>query len=357
MENHDPWLVLQKGRKVSLLAQDHRAYYVIDVDEHLSYEMEMWLAGRGISEELLRELKLSYEFISKTAVRGVAIGGWTAGDSVWLYLNSGKRRYVLSDDCSKEWMDRFFLGVARFTPPKEKSKPSEDDWRKARQDPELYEKMKYVPPILTVLNVIFGIAYLLNRTWPLYLVWLLCLAAPVVMDILYPAYFTLIPEKKGKKKDAWELEFPLLAHVILLILLPDINWLNDGAYLAVIALSGGGVTLLLGLLAEEFKRRKGYLWAVFLLAGLIGMFSAGQINEVFDFSQPEAYVLVVEDLGHTSSRRNRRYECEVTLPDGRQVELDISRSLYNQLEIGDQVLVELSTGALGIEYANVYPAE
>ncbi len=89
-----------------------------------------------------------------------------------------------------------------------------------------------------------------------------------------------------------------------------------------------------------------------LLGAFAAMILAGQINEVYDFTPAESYVLEVEEL-RSSSGKNSSYYCTVTLPDGREVEASVYWDLYRQLEEGDFVRVEHDTGALGIEYVRV----
>lgn len=191
---------------------------------------------------------------------------------------------------------------------------------------------------------------------PWFLAYLVCLLTPVVLDILFPTYFTLITEKGGPKH-AHDLSIPMWVQAVMLILLPMPNWLDETMFLKLWAVCGVLVALFMGLLAEEFRRNKGALPAVLFVAGVVGALVVGHINSVFDFAEPETHVLTVEDLDQSRSGKRRTYECTVTLPDGRQAELRISADFFNSLEIGDEVRVEVHVGALGIEYADAYPAE
>ncbi|MBQ8621287.1 MAG: hypothetical protein IJ422_03135 [Oscillospiraceae bacterium] len=359
MEYRELWLTCQKGSKTYLLAKDEKAYYIIDVDRHLNYDTEEWLIQQGISEALLKELALSYERIAKEEVRGVAIGGCEAGESVYMYLKSGKRQqHMLTLDSDEKWMDQFFGNIPRFTPPVDKKQKKDgDSWRREGRDPDLMKKLRFVSPVLTLAVIGCSFGYAKTEDWRWFVLCMLCVALPLVLDILLPAYFTLIPAGKGKKRDAWELEWPIFAYIFIMCIQPGGNWLNEGISWAVIGIGAVGFVVILGLLAEEFRREKLALAGVALFGGLLALFLAGHANEALDFSTPEVYSLVVEELDHSSSRRNRRYECTVTLPDGRQVELDISNALYQTLEVGDRVMVEHSVGALGIEYVNAYSVE
>ena len=355
-----PWLLLQDGRKTYLLARDQQNYYLILVDRFLTWETEEWLIDHGISKERLEELPLNYETLPRKQLRGIALTGTNAGDALYLYPKSGKRRhYTFSDDCSEEQIDVFFAGVERYLAPSEQKKKSSDtgDWRVDLQDPEIFRKMEYVCIGVTVLSTLFALGYVWNQGVFWYTALLLANGAAVALTILFPQYFTLLPDEKNKKKSAWNMAWSLNSQLIVSIALPARNWLDDSLFWPSVFICGTVAAAVLGLLSEEFKRAKIWLLAVFLFVGVLGHGTVGHINEVYDFSEPESCILVVEELDYHKSRRSSTYECTVTLPDGRQVELDISRNFYRTLKVGDPVRVEVGTGALGIEYANAYPVE
>lgn len=235
-------------------------------------------------------------------------------------------------------------------------KKKQQDWRKGRQDPQVHKKMEYVMLGLTCVSIGSGVGYWYFRSWFWYLPGLACSVAAVVLDIVLPQYFTLISPKNGNKTTAWVLVWPILVHWLVSVLIPAGNWLNKNLFLVVMLISGAAGTLILGLCAEEFRREKGKLAAVFLVAAIFGWLVLGHINEVFDFSEPQSYVLTVEELSR-SAGRHHDYECIVTLPDGRRFEIDVTPGTYYALEEGGPVRVEIATGALGIEYANAYPME
>lgn len=235
-------------------------------------------------------------------------------------------------------------------------KRKQKDWRKARQDPEVYRKMEYVAEGLTLLSLCSMTGYAVSGRWQWYLPAMACVAAAVVLDILLPQYFTLITTGKGEKKRAWELEFVILLHGLFLMLMPWKNWCNRYLFWVVFAVCGAGFAAVLGCFAEEFKREKEYLIVVFVLGGFLGAFMTGHINETFAMSEPRAYILTVEELYGQNRNRTER-NCTVTLPDGTQMKLNISKGTCNALEVDGPVRVEVGTGMLGIEYANAYPVE
>lgn len=293
----EPWLLVQAGSKLYLLARDQRDFVFITVNKALTAEKEEQLQRSGSFSKLrLQEMGLTFRILPGNQVRGVAMTGCEAGETLYFYPGSGrKQKYVFSDDYEKAWIDAFFTGVERFTAPTgTKKKKDANQWRKGRQNPKVYEQLKWLSTVMTILSFVCGFAYRI----------------------------------RGGR---------LL-------------------YLAVLLISAVLATLVLGIFAEEFRRQKANLLAVFLIAGAFGMAEAGHFNRELDFSEPEVHTLAVEELDYTGGK-NSSYRCTVTLPDGREAELEIKADFYKTLEIGDPVRVEVSTGALGIEYAGVYPME
>lgn len=354
----EPWLLVQEGSKIFLLAKDQRDYILISVNKNLTEEAEERLSRRAITPQLLTEMGLTFRLLPKDQIRGVALSGSEAGETIWFYPVSGKKqKYVFSDDYSREQTDAFFAGTARFTPPGNKKKKKDPEaWRLEGRNPAVYEKLWFVSPLLMGLNLVCGFGYLSNRNWQWYLAFFVCAAVPVTLDILYPAYFTLIPSSWTKAK-ARDLSLPLAIHALLvMVLVPMENWLENGLRLKVCIVCGMAVMILLGLLVKEFRKNKLILLEVLLLAGYCGGAEVQEINRVFDFAEPQAYILTVEKMEHTGDDTDN-FCCFVTLPGGQEQELCIARDLYATLGVGDPIRVEIHPGALGIEYAQAYPIE
>lgn len=355
MELNAPWVTCREGKKIMLLAKDEKAYYIIEVGKNLDYATEEWLEQQGISEALLKELQLSFTFIPKTALRGVAFTGCDAGEELYLYMKSEKKKLTLELDYSAAWMDAFFTGIPRMTAPKKKAVGAKG-WRSERQDQQLYHRLRFVAPAFLIVSIALGVGYLMTGHWVFHMLCLLDLFAQIGLALAMPAYFTIYLPKGAKIQNVWDLEWSFLAVTVFLLLRARGGWLSYEAlwYAVPIGAVFGAVVYWR---VVDFHYEKWSLPAVVLLSAFGFFFLAGQINSVYDFKEPQSYVLEVEDLDFSSGRRSRNYYCTVTLPDGREVRLNISRTLYLELEEGDYVRVEYSTGALGIEYARAYPNE
>ena len=252
-------------------------------------------------------------------------------------------------------MESFFENLHRYQPPKTKQSKQED-WRSEQQDRELFHKLSFVPAACLLASACSACGFAVTGSPLWFTLCLLCLVIQLGLLMGMPAYFTLAFPKGTKNKNAWELEIPLLVLAMGMVFRSRINWLSDRDFWMAAGLGAVAGVIIYGFLPDLHKIK----WAVAaaaLFGALGGWFVIGHGNQVYDFAEPECYILEVENTYVNSSRRNRDCYCVVTLPDGREVKLEISKSVYDGLEIGDLVQVEHNFGALGIEYANVYPLE
>lgn len=350
MEMNAPWLTCRMGKKMYLLAKDEKAYYLIEVGKNLDFSTEEWLEQQGVSEMLLKELNLPFTYIPKSNLRGVAITGNEAGEFVYLYLKSEKKKVMLELDYDPDWINSFFSGIQRLTAPKTKA-AGEKGWRKDRQNKELFHKLRFVAPGFLIVGTGVSIGYVMTRHWLFYTAVLLCIAAQIGLVMAMPVYFTLGLPKGAKKQDVWELELPLIVMSLFLLLCTRSNWMSYEPLWYILPL-GAVIGVLVYWRAVDLHQERWALLSSMLLGAAAAFVLAGQINEVYDFTPADCYILEVEEL-RSSGGKNRSYYCEVTLPDGREVDAHISWNLYRELEVGDLVRVEHDTGALGIEYIRV----
>lgn len=357
MEYNEPWLTCRSKGRLYLLAKSEDAYFAIEVDEGLDYATEEWIQQQGVSEILLKELHLNYRYYAKTKIRGVAIGGTMAGDMISIYPQTGNRcDYTLELDYEVAAMESFFENIPRFMPPQKKEQNKDADWRKARQDPELFHKLSYVPAICTIANMCAVGGYIFTDHWLWFTFTLALLLLHLGLLICMPVYFVLALPKKSIKQKVLELQIPLIVLSFGMLICGEINWLSDHAFWIATAI-GMIMGLVIFAFLVDLHQVKGAILGAVIFGALGGWFVIGHANQAYDFSEPEIYLLEAENVYKNSGRRHTDYYCVVTFPDGREVKLEISRAFYNELDIGDTVRVERSVGALGIEYANAYPLE
>ena len=231
-------------------------------------------------------------------------------------------------------------------------------WRTERQTVEMMRITEYTALAVSIAGFAAAVLYGLRGSalWLLASVALLVLT--IVLDILFPAYFTLIPPEKGERKPAHGLyEAWCAAGVVLLITTSSWNLVETGSLWLLGAACGIVTAVVLGLWAEEFRREKYLLVVAFLVGGLIGGLFLGHCNVVFDNKPAEVYTLEVENLRSHRSRRSAGYYCSVTMPDGTEKELQITVDTWNHLEEGSMVQVRVGQGALGVGYVVASPTE
>ena len=230
-------------------------------------------------------------------------------------------------------------------------------WRLERQTIEMMRITEYVSVGVSTVGVAAVALFLIRSSMPWLMAAMGILVLTVVLDILYPAYFTLIPPEKGEKKPAHGLwvVWSVLCFFLMMII-SKCNLLEYKLLLWLGVACGVVTAVVLGLWAEEFKREKCWLLVAFLIGGLIGGAFAGYCNIRFDKNPRQVYTLAVEDL-RRSGGKVRNYYCTVTMPDGRQEELEIDHSTWIDLEEGDPVKVVVGQGALGVGYIVADTAE
>ena len=89
----------------------------------------------------------------------------------------------------------------------------------------------------------------------------------------------------------------------------------------------------------------GMVCAVFVLSWT----TANNLNYMLDYSLPEQYSMTIVEKDIDSSRSGTDYEFLLTYR-GEKIELDVSRSIYYQYEVGDSFPVELYQGFFGDAY-------
>ena len=356
MEKHAPWIRCRTGMTQILLARDEKAYYIIEVGKKLDYATEEWLESQGVSEELLKELQLPFTYIPRKMIQSIDFTGQKAGDRLHIKLKKDKKVVSLGENLTDDRIREFFDGILRTRIPKENIVNRRNaNWRREKRDPVLYKKLWWVSVALGAVSAFSLIGFHQTKSPFWFTLCLVMMGAPVALDILMPGYFTIFFSEKNKKPDAWSLEIPLAISYFGMVFCGRLNTFDDGAFLKIAGLCALGA-MLICLLAEEFRRKPIWVLMPLALGAMCVSFAVCHANVVYAPEEPQSYVLAVEDT-RISSGKNTSYYCTVTLPDGREMELSISRTLYRELEVGDYVRVDHGVGALGLEYASAHPYE
>lgn len=75
------------------------------------------------------------------------------------------------------------------------------------------------------------------------------------------------------------------------------------------------------------------------------------INRTLDFSEPHEYTLIVEDKDYSGGRNTAYYIYTQDWDNPSElINIKVSSDIYRKLEIGDSVIIETKSGALGMEH-------
>lgn len=358
MFNH---LILQKHSHHFLLIEYPDRYHIITVNKRLDPETEEWILASICTDAFFDDAGLTRDTLLKSEVRGVAVGGYTAGSVIVLYQKKNKHQYVLSDDYEEAYIDEMFAGFERFLAPESiGSEKHSSDWRKELQNPTQKKSTGIIGSVLNVIGVVYSLLYLLlgdgNPFW--FLSGVLIGIVSLVIYLLCPQYYSIMTEKMYKKYDYkagvthvyFAVLFPLASVGIRSMTLFTIrNW---GTMFIWAVVFSALLTVFLYFLSREMRGCVELVVVVafaFLVSGIgISMHTNHLLN--VNAALPEAYV--VTDKEHRNVRKGpNRYECVIVLEDGSELDLNVPSNIYHQVDVGDEIMVYVGKGALGIEYA------
>ena len=345
-------IVLESKGKTSLLVKYPEKYLLVMVDKQLSQINEERLLA-GCSDAVLAEMKLKYQAIPLKDLRGVAVGGTYAGDSLTLYTKSSKLKYVLSDDYTQEELDALFAGIQRFQPPQQtQGKAKGSDWRTAAQTEEMW---KMLGPVGTALNMVGGASLILmlfmDAAWGL-----LVAVAAVGLYLKFPQYFTILSSKYRKhiKARVHDLSLAMMAPVLAVLLSLKFKVINWPLLVAEVAVLTAVLMVLFYRFSREVRESTDAVVIAMVISVLLSWGLLVQGNHVlnFDLPEPEPYTLMEKDT-EQSSKGGRRYYYIIQTEGGETLKLRIAGRCYDAWDIGDQVPAVIDTGAFGIRYAYI----
>lgn len=343
------YLLLQQKEKLFMLLRHGNRFDLFTVDKRFTEEREERLMQMyPCSDQTLRELGVNFTALT---LRGVAANGWEAGDSLILYVGKKKHRYVLSDDSTQEQMAKLFDGVEKFQMPKKKY--SSSNWRLEKQRKELVPVMRGIKTVLLILSLVSTAGLVFHHPgWSI--LGILVSVTCGILDLALPQYFTLLDMAKGSvQKNAIGLAFPAALPIMAqaLYVFGRFNYLTFEIFFWSAGL-GILVSVIFGLNAREFADRTGDLLALILLLVLFSSGPVGMVNSLTDFAEPETYRVVVEDM-HISNGKSDKYYCSITLQNGEEFDLQVTRAQYDTIEPGQILSIALHPGGLGIEYISL----
>lgn len=355
-----PHFTLRKGKQEYLIIRMGDAFHIIDCDEALTNEKRLAVLESGCTPEQMQQMGLSGMTIPKSDIKALTITGCAFQDDVIFYLRKKKLAFWFPQAYEQKKVDDFFRGIPRkMVKTRYRLKGGKNlGWREREGNPHTARKLRPVGWVMNGLAVGLLVLSLVVRL-PLGmhggLVLAFCVAA-VCLDIFFPEYFSLLIEGK---KERWErqgswvnLSFGLFLVMIPLVLRISVTiHLFDEFRFLPMALV---MTLLTGAVLFLFCREYREEWGVglcmlFLVFVMSWLGFAPWLNHVLG-PEPTPVTAAVMDQ-HKTSGRHTSYYCDVLLPDGRELRVEVSRSEYDAYQIGDAMDLMIGTGFFGIEYA------
>ena len=358
-----PHFTLRQNKGEYLIIRMGDDFHIIDCNEALTTEKRMAVLESGCTPAQMQEMGLSGTTIPRSDIEAITVTGSGFQDDVIFYLKNRKKLcYWLPRAYEQKRMDDFFRGIPRkMVKTRRRLKGGKNlGWREREGNPGLRRKLRPVGWMMNALGV--GLALLpLAVDIPLGLHGGLVLAfcaAAVFLDIFFPEYFSLLMEGKKERREkeglCVNICFGLFVAMIPLLfrIAMTIHLFDEFRFLP-LAL---GMTLAVGVVLFLFCREFREEWAnglcmmffVFLMSWVA---YAPLLNHVLGPEPTQVTATVVDQHKTSGGRSNSYYYCDVLLPDGRELEVEVSRSEYNACQVGDTMELKLGTGFFGIDYA------
>ena len=178
----------------------------------------------------------------------------------------------------------------------------------------------------------------------------------VTLLLLYPDFFTLESKKNLEKQGLDQVYFSMEAPIILpgsTALIWLFTWGNVANWLepviaAVILAAALGV--LFWRVLDYFQEKPKELIAYVLTMAIALTGILWQVNRILDFAQPEFVRVQVQDIGYSYNGRGPDFYYFVTEINGDTCVIRVRGWQWKELSIGEYVMIEIHSGALGMEY-------
>lgn len=355
-----PHFTLRQNKGEYLIIRMGDVFHIIDCNEALTKDKRLAILESGCTPAQMQEMGLSGMTIPKSDIKALTVTGCGFQDDVIFYLSKKKLAFWFPKAYEQQKVDDFFRGIPRKQV-KTRRRPKGGknlSWREREGNPEVARKLRPVGWVMNTIGVgllVFPLVIRIPLGMHGGLVLGFC-AAAVFLDMFFPEYFSLLMEGKKERKERegrWvNLSFGLFLSIIPLALRITVTiHLFDVFRFLPMAL---GMTLITGavlfLFCREFREEWGIgLCMLFFVLVMSWLAFAPWLNHVLGPELTPVTATIVEQ--HKSGGRTTSYYCGVLLPDGRELDVEVSRSEYHDYEIGDTMDLQIGTGFFGIDYA------
>lgn len=343
------YLLLEKAGTTYMLLKSPTHFHLVKVDASLSERAYNRLSRLyPCGSDALKELNIHFSAFRAESLRRVILTGGKRGDSLQFWVGTSPQEYTLCNDYSDEELNGFFCNHQRTwrRPPK---------WEGL--DPALIRKVTFWTNALSIVCSVWF--YFLAVPYRLLAV--ICILLQVVSIILvsvYPESFTLL-ESREKHKHKRQRRGCLLAafvapgFALALRSFTDFTYLgNEGFWqVALVAFAIWiPMALILILKAQQLREDMPEFIATLAILLFLNLGTAEYLNYLLDFDTPTMHTLEVVDKHIDRGTKSTSYYIIVNLPNGEELELNVSAGKYRKADVGEKVLVKASDGAFGIRF-------
>lgn len=178
--------------------------------------------------------------------------------------------------------------------------------------------------------------------------WLICCAV-ALLHLIFDDETAIRPDNQRGLSTAGDLIL-LTSFIMTAISIENISSIGRLLTFAGIFTAAAAVFYLV--IARTWHEHKDHIFVFILSAAVFSFAGFFIVNKEFDFSEPQFYELTVIDKQKYSGRNSISYDLYVEdwNNSGDTVGIDVSFDTYENHEVGDEIIVEVYSGALGMEY-------
>ena len=369
-----PHFAINQNKGEYLIIRMGDEFHIIDCNEALTKEKRLAVLESGCTPAQMQEMGLSGTTIPKSDIVAITVTGCGFQDDVIFHLkNKKKLSYWFPQAYEQKKVDDFFRGIPRKqVRSRRRLRGGRDlDWRLKEQDEAMYRKLRPVGWVYNTVCALICLYPFVRQEVHLdlhgWLVLAMCLIA-VTLDILLPAYFSVWffedrdvqRKRRGGGRKVLKTRSIKLGYGLVLVLVcfamfhSKYNVVRDGQLLKASLILTLAAFLGLILLCREFqellKANVGLLLVHMLLGFALNcMIMVPHFNHVLG-GELTPFTAVITGQ-HISGGKSDSYFCTVSLPDGRELDIEVTGKEYRSYETGDTLDLQYGTGFFGIDYA------
>ena len=355
-----PHIQIRKGKQQILLFREGEQLHLVDMDNRLTKEIKEKILQNGCTVPQMQAMGLNGFTIAIRDLEGVAVYDYAAGADLEFHFGKTKQCYKLSQRYEPRQLDAFFKGIPRIQTPRSRIKARGGkgvDWRAGQQNPELLPTMKWISYGLNVVSFLVLIVWITRPEYKTFvnLAAILCGLTAVFLAVFWQEYFTFFDEKMRRKAKIKSKTFCVSLGILPLFFVSlrcygSYSFFHDGRMLIYAFAIGLMIGFLLTLLTRDLREHFEQAAAAIVFAVIVSLGLVAHTNHIFATEPMEQHQLSVVDQ-HRSGGKSKSYYLTVVIPEQGELDLQVSRNVYDQCEPGDLIWVSTRTGAWGLDYA------